>query len=59
MVEVGTDDVAYQPLSQQIEAIKNNTDTFIYSSNFYEGNLYLSIAEDGTHDYEYALSLYL
>lgn len=45
----GDQDIAYPNLKPQIDAMKELTDSFIYSSNTAKGNFYFIVAEGGTH----------
>ncbi len=45
----GTQDIAYPNLKPQIDAMKQLTDAFIYSSDTKKGNFYFIAAEGGTH----------
>ncbi len=45
----GNWDMAYPNLKPQIDAMKQLTDAFIYSSNPSEGNLYFMVADGGEH----------
>ena len=47
----GTDDTAQPALSRQIEAMKNYPESFNYSENAGQGNLFFQIAEGGVHNY--------
>ena len=47
----GTDDTAQAALSRQIEAMKNYPESFNYSENAGQGNLFFQIAEGGVHNY--------
>ena len=42
-------DIAYPNMSPQIEAMKQLTDTFVYSGDTNKGNLYFMVCEGGTH----------
>ncbi|MFD1956538.1 sugar-binding protein [Paenibacillus thailandensis] len=45
----GNLDIAYPNLKPQIDAMKELTDVFIYSSDTTKGNLYFIVADGGTH----------
>jgi enterochelin esterase-like enzyme len=45
----GTQDIAYPNLKPQVDAMKQLTDAFIYSSDTEKGNFYFIAAEGGTH----------
>jgi Enterochelin esterase and related enzymes len=45
----GTQDIAYPNLKPQIDAMKQLTDVFVYSSNPKKGNFYFIAADGGTH----------
>lgn len=45
----GNLDIAYPNLKPQVDAMKQLTDVFIYSSDTKKGNFYFLEAEDGTH----------
>ncbi|GFN33498.1 sugar-binding protein [Paenibacillus xylaniclasticus] len=45
----GTQDIAYPNLKPQIDAMKQLTDVFIYSSDTKKGNFYFIAADGGTH----------
>ncbi|WP_174818548.1 sugar-binding protein [Paenibacillus kobensis] len=45
----GTQDIAYPNLKPQIDAMKQLTDTFVYSSDTKKGNFYFIAADGGTH----------
>ncbi|HEY9063093.1 MAG TPA: dockerin type I domain-containing protein [Pseudobacteroides sp.] len=49
----GTQDQAYPNMKPQIEELKKITDTFIYSNDPIEGNLYFMVANGGTHWWGY------
>lgn len=42
-------DIAYPNMSPQIEAMKQLTDTFVYSGDTNKGNFYFMVCEGGTH----------
>jgi S-formylglutathione hydrolase FrmB len=45
----GTQDIAYPNLKPQIDAMKQLTDVFVYSSDTKKGNFYFIAADGGTH----------
>ena len=45
----GTEDIAYENLSKQVDAMKSYTDTFEYSTSLGQGNFYFNLAEGGVH----------
>ncbi|SFD49716.1 Enterochelin esterase [Paenibacillus catalpae] len=45
----GTQDIAYPNLKPQIDAMKQLTDVFVYSSDMKKGNFYFIAADGGTH----------
>lgn len=45
----GSLDIAYPNMKPQIDAMKELTDTFIYSANLEKGNFYFMVCEGGTH----------
>ncbi|AEI42872.1 sugar-binding protein [Paenibacillus mucilaginosus] len=45
----GNLDIAYPNMKPQIDAMKQVTDTFIYSSDRNKGNFYFIVADGGTH----------
>lgn len=45
----GSLDIAYPNLKPQIDAMKQLTDTFIYSSDATKGNFYFIVGDGGTH----------
>ena len=47
----GTNDTAQPALSRQIEAMKNYPESFAYSENAGQGNLFFQVAEGGVHNY--------
>lgn len=47
----GTNDTAHDALATQIEAMKQYTDSFIYSGSADNGNLFFQTAEGGVHNY--------
>lgn len=49
----GTEDVAYDNMVPQINAMKKLTDRFIYTADFTQGNLYFMITKYGTHSWNY------
>ena len=49
----GTQDIAYAPLSKQIEAMKAYPDAFVYNRDFTQGNFYYGVVEGGTHTNTY------
>ena len=49
----GTDDIAYSPLSAQIEAMKAYPETFIYNQDFSVGNFYFGVVPNGVHNNTY------
>jgi len=42
-------DIAYPNMKPQIDAMKELSDTFIYSANLEKGNFYFMVCEGGTH----------
>ena len=46
----GTSDMAYAAMEPQIQAMRD-TDGFVYNADTSVGNLYFSVQEGGTHDY--------
>ena len=49
----GTDDIAYDSLSAQIEAMKAYPESFVYSPDFATGNFHYSVQEGAAHSYTY------
>ena len=49
----GSEDIAYPNMVPQINAMKQITDTFIYSNDPVEGNFYFMVANGGTHWWGY------
>jgi hypothetical protein len=49
----GTNDMAYDAETHQIEAMKAHKDTFIYCNDMNKCNLYYNVAEGGEHTYSY------
>lgn len=48
----GTEDIAYNPLSMQINAMRKYTDTFIEGEDLTKGNFHYLLAEGEVHAYE-------
>lgn len=48
----GTKDIAYEPLTRQIEEMKKYPDTFVYSEDYAKGNFHYLLAEGEIHSYE-------
>jgi endo-1,4-beta-xylanase len=46
-------DIAYPNLKPQVDALKQLTDSFIYSSDTTKGNLYFIVSENGTHNWSF------
>jgi len=49
----GSEDIAYPNMLPQINAMKQRTDTFIYSNDPIQGNFYFMVANGGTHWWGY------
>lgn len=49
----GTSDIAYSPLSEQIEAMKGYPDAFTYNQDFSQGNFYYGVVLGGVHNNTY------
>lgn len=49
----GTDDIAYEALSGQVEAMKAYPETFIYNQDFTNGNFYYGVVPGGIHNNTY------
>ena len=47
----GTEDMAYENETLQIEAMKKNDDVFVYGADSKTSNLYYMVAEGGRHTY--------
>ncbi|MBQ3705682.1 MAG: hypothetical protein II888_04435 [Clostridia bacterium] len=48
----GYEDIAFPNLTPQIEAMKEDTDLFVFSEKMEEGNLHYVVMEDAPHMYE-------
>ena len=49
----GTNDIAYDAMSAQIEAMKAYPNSFIYDQDFSKGNFYYGVVPGGTHNNTY------
>lgn len=49
----GTEDIAYEALSEQVEAMRAYPETFIYNQDFTKGNFYYGVVEGGVHNNTY------
>lgn len=56
LAATGTEDIAYDALSKQIDAMKNLTDSFTYTSDFSKGNLYFLTCPGATHWWGYVVN---
>lgn len=49
----GSSDIAYNAMNNQMAAMKNYPESFLFNEDFSKGNIYFNVLEGGTHTYEY------